>query len=66
MQKKKTEDNSSDISNDNSGTTGVNEIYKKMLDNKSETLNSSSDKYWKSRGFEKRPKNWKELIKESK
>jgi len=38
----------------------------KMLDNRAEQLNPSSDKYWQARGLEERPENWKERIEESK
>jgi hypothetical protein len=38
----------------------------KMLDNRSEQLNPNGDLYWKNRGLEERPENWKELLNEPK
>lgn len=38
----------------------------KMLDNRAEQLNPTSDKYWLARGLDERPENWKELIVEHK
>jgi hypothetical protein len=38
----------------------------KMLDNRSEQLNPNGELYWKNRGLEERPENWKELIVETK
>lgn len=32
-------------------------------DNRSDLLNSNNDKYWLSRGFDKRPEDWQERIK---
>ncbi|HTO35840.1 MAG TPA: hypothetical protein VLZ72_06360 [Flavobacterium sp.] len=36
------------------------------IKNTSEQLNPNNDKFWQSRGFEKRPENWKELSKNEK
>lgn len=34
--------------------------------NTAEQLNPNNDKYWQARGFNTRPENWEELIKEKK
>jgi hypothetical protein len=38
----------------------------KVIDNRAEQLNPTSDKYWLARGLNERPENWKELIIEPK
>ena len=64
MSKKKIkpEDNISDMQNKNGGTSGINKTRKKVQENNAEILNPNNDKYWKSRGLDKRPDNWEELI----
>jgi len=56
------ENNSANQKNANKGTDGINVAHKKMLDNKSEVLNPTSTKYWKSRGLKERPQNWQLLL----
>jgi hypothetical protein len=38
----------------------------KVIDNRAEQLNPTSDKYWLARGLNERPENWKELLNEPK
>lgn len=37
-------------------------IKKNILGNRSKMLNPESDAYWKSRGLNSRPNNWKDLV----
>ena len=38
----------------------------KVIDNRAEQLNPTSNLYWIVRGYDERPENWKELIVEPK
>jgi len=55
-------DNESNISNANKGTMGNNKQYSQKHYNRDKQLNPNNDAYWKARGHEKRPSNWKEII----
>lgn len=40
------------------------EYTKEEQDNRSAQLNPNNDSYWQSRGYDERPENWNEIIKE--